>query len=29
MTTAELGELKQIVVEHRNEFERKWHEYFG
>lgn len=26
---AAIGELTAVVVEHRGEFERKWHEYFG
>jgi len=29
MTSAELRELEQVVVERRDEFEQKWHEYFG
>ena len=26
---AALRELEDVVIEHRDEFERKWHEYFG
>jgi hypothetical protein len=29
MRPGELRDLKRIVLEHREEFERKWHEYFG
>jgi len=29
MNESELTQLKQIVVEHREEFLEKWHEYFG
>ena len=29
MTSAEVRELQQVVVEHRDEFQEKWHEYFG
>ncbi len=29
MTGAELRQLEEIVREHREEFLRKWHEYFG
>lgn len=25
----QLRELEQVVREHRDEFEQKWHEYFG
>lgn len=28
MNTAEINQLERIVVEHRDEFLRKWHEYF-
>ena len=29
MRTSELKELEGIVIEHREEFLEKWHEYFG
>lgn len=29
MTSSVLSELETVVREHRDEFERKWHEYFG
>ena len=29
MKSNELRELEEVVKEHRDEFERKWHEYFG
>jgi hypothetical protein len=29
MRTTELTELEQVIHEHRDEFERQWHEYFG
>jgi hypothetical protein len=29
MRAGELRDLEQVVLEHRDEFERKWHEYFG
>ena len=28
MTTNEVGVLEGIIRDHRDEFERKWHEYF-
>lgn len=28
MTTREVADLERIVVDHAEEFERKWHEYF-
>jgi hypothetical protein len=28
MTSKELGKLQEIIIEHAEEFERKWHEYF-
>jgi len=29
MKASEIQKLEQVVREHRDEFERKWHEYFG
>lgn len=29
ISLAQLRELEQVVREHRDEFEQKWHEYFG
>ncbi len=29
LSPAELTEVELVVREHRDEFERKWHEYFG
>lgn len=29
MTSSEIHKLEEVVCEHRDEFEAKWHEYFG
>jgi hypothetical protein len=29
MRSSELRELERVVQEHRDEFESRWHEYFG